>query len=322
MSPQKWRKAVFAILIPFILTYVLGKPILESYRLAHPRRLKGDLTASEIGRPVERVIFYARDGVELVGWFVPGSGDGAAIAVSHGSHANGPGTYPSVAFLNEAGYHVFVFDHRAHGQSGGEVTTLGPLEVEDLRGAVAYLRSRLDTDPERIGAMGCSMGSAVVIGAAARDPTIKAVVAESVYADMGELWDRFGYVGVKGTSIGWSWGAVMRWATWLWTGYPVASFKPEALISDISPRPVLIIHGEHDNAATTVADAHRLYEAARDPKELWIVADAGHCSAHALFPEAYETRVLEFFDQALRHQKPAADDGHRQAQEPVTLPVP
>jgi fermentation-respiration switch protein FrsA (DUF1100 family) len=180
------------------------------------------------------------------------------------------------------------------------VTTLGPLEVEDLRGAVAYLRSRPDTDPERIGAIGCSMGSVVVIGAAAKDPTIKAVVAESVYADMGELLDRFGYVGVRKTSIHWSSGWVRRWAMRFWTGYPVARFKPEALIGDISPRPVLIIHGEHDNGATTVADARRLYQAAREPKELWIVSGAGHCSAHALFPEAYETRVLGFFDRALR----------------------
>jgi fermentation-respiration switch protein FrsA (DUF1100 family) len=87
-----------------------------------------------------------------------------------------------------------------------------------------------------------------------------------------------------------------------WTGYPVAQFRPEALIGDISPRPVLVIHGEQDNAATTVADAHRLFAAAGEPKELWIVSGAGHCSANALFPEAYETRVLGFFDRALRQQ--------------------
>jgi fermentation-respiration switch protein FrsA (DUF1100 family) len=303
MSPRKWFKAVFAILLPFALMFVLGKPVLESYQLAHPRRFKWELDVSNTGRPVERVVFRASDGTELVGWFVPGEGDGAAIVISHGSGANGPGSYPGVAFLNRAGYHVFVFDHRAHGQSGGPATTLGPREVYDMLGAVAYLRSRSDTDPERIGAIGCSMGSAVAIGAAAEDWAIKAVVAESVYADIGELWTRFGYVGIKKTSIHWSWGGLMRLATWLWTGYRVASFAPEALIGDISPRPVLIIHGEHDNGATTVADAHRLYAAARDPKELWIVAEAGHCSAHALFPEMYEERVLQFFDRALQSQE-------------------
>lgn len=300
MSPQKWLKAVLAILIPFVLMYVLGKPILESYQLAHPHRWKWELEESNVGRPVERVVFQTSDGLELVGWFVHGDGEGAAIVVSHGSGANGPGTYPFFAFLSEAGYHVLVFDHRAHGHSGGRATTLGPREVEDLRGAVAYLRSRPDIDPERIGAVGCSMGSGVVIGAAAKDPAIKAIVVDSVYADMGELWDRFGYVGIQRTSIKWSWGAIMRGATWLWTGYPVGRFKPEELIGEVSPRPVLIIHGEQDNASTTVADAHRLYEAAGEPKELWLVAGAGHCAAHAVSPEAYETQVLGFLDRALR----------------------
>jgi fermentation-respiration switch protein FrsA (DUF1100 family) len=147
------------------------------------------------------------------------------------------------------------------------------------------------------------MGSAVVIGAAAAEPAIKATVAESVYADMGELWTRFGYVGIRGTSVHWSWGGLRRLATWLWTGYPVARFKPEELIGQISPRAVLIIHGAKDNAATTVSDAHRLYAAAKEPKELWIVSAAGHCSAHALFPAAYEERVLDFFDRALRSRK-------------------
>ena len=138
-----------------------------------------------------------------------------------------------------------------------------------------------------------------MIGAAAESSAIKAVVAESAHADLGELWTRFGYVGVRGTWVHWSWGGLMRGATWLWTGCAVSDFRPETLIAQISPRPVLIIHGEHDNGATTVADAHRLFAAAQTPKELWIVSGAGHCNAHALFPETYEERVLAFFDQAL-----------------------
>jgi fermentation-respiration switch protein FrsA (DUF1100 family) len=290
-----------------VLFYVVGKPILQSYRLAHPHRWVVELSAQEIGRPVERVTFQASDGLELVGWLVPGDGDGATIVVSHGSHVNGPVTYPGVAFLNDAGYNVLVLDHRGHGQSGGKATTLGAYEVRDLVGAVAYLRSRPDVDAERIGAIGCSMGSGIVIGAAAEEPAIRAAVAEAVYADMGELWKRFGYVGIRNTSIHWSWGPLMRWATWLWTRHDVAQYKPEALIGDISPRPVLIIHGEQDNGACTVADAHRLYQAAREPKELWIVPGAGHCSAHALAPQAYEERVVQFFDRTLRPNRVSVD---------------
>ena len=94
----------------------------------------------------------------------------------------------------------------------------------------------------------------------------------------------------------------MRWGMWLWTGERVAAFKPEELIAQISPRPVFVIHGEYDNAACTVDDARRLYQAAGDPRELWIAPGAGHCSAHALLPEEDEARVLDFFDRALREK--------------------
>jgi fermentation-respiration switch protein FrsA (DUF1100 family) len=299
MSPRKWVKASGLVVFSFLLSYVVAKPLLQSYWVTHPRRLVSDLATQETGKPVERVTFQAVDGVELVGWFVPGEGNGATVIVSHGSGANGPSAYSGVAFLTQAGYNVFVFDHRAHGQSGGKATTLGPLEVRDMRGAVAYLATRADVDPERIGAMGCSMGSGVSIAAAASEPSIRAVVAESVYADMGELWDRFGYVGLRATSLHWSWGMPLRWATWLWTGQVVARFKPEVLINSISPRPVLIVHGENDNAACTVSDARRLYRAARPPKELWIVPGGGHCDAYRVQPQAYEERITRFFDRAL-----------------------
>lgn len=300
MSPLKWLKAIALIALPFLLFFALGEPIWRSYLLAHPGDRVVELDQAAAGGPVERVTFPSTDGIELVGWFVPASGSGGAtIVASHGSHGTGPDHYPGVAFLHDAGYNLFVFDHRAHGQSGGKATTMGPLEVRDLRGAVDYLVSRPDVDPARIGATGCSMGSAICIAAAAEDARIRAVVAEGLYADMRELWTRFGYMSIRGTPIHWSSGGLMRAATRLWTGYPVATFKPVEVVGQIAPRPLLLIHGEYDNGATTVADAERLYRAAGEPKELWIVPGAGHCNAHALLPAEYEERVRAFFDRAL-----------------------
>jgi len=300
MTAGKWLRALGVILGTFLGVYIVAKPMVQTHFLVHPPRGRQELTEEETGRPVERVQFQSTDGVDLVGWFVPGDGSGATIATSHGLGTNGPRMYPDVAFLNRAGYNIFVLDHRAHNQSGGRASTLGPREVRDLRGAVAYLQSRPDVDPERIGAIGCSMGSAISIGAAAEDPAIQAVVAEAVYADMKDLWDRFGYGGIRDTSIHWTWGPLLRLATWVWSGERVAAFKPVELIGQISPRPVFVIHSEYDNGACTVADAERLYQAANEPKELWIVPGAGHCSAHYYQTEEYERRVLAFFDQALR----------------------
>jgi alpha-beta hydrolase superfamily lysophospholipase len=299
MSTRKWLKAFLVTLSMFVLVYAVARPALHSYLITHPRRLQAELTQGQTGLPVERVAFRTADSIELNGWFVAAQGDGGTIVVSHGLGTSGAASYPAYAFLNRAGHNLLLIDHRAQGHSGGRTSTLGPLEVGDMLAAVSYLRTRPDVDPGRIGAIGCSMGAGVVLGAAAREPTLRAVVAESVYADLGQVWDRFGRISVTGTSLSWSWGAPMRWAARLWTGEWPSAFAPVDLIAQISPRPLLLIHGEHDNGACTVADAQRLFAAAREPKELWIVPGAGHCNAHALQPQAYEDRVTAFFARAL-----------------------
>jgi len=299
MSTRKWLKALLVVVSMFVLVYAVARPALHSYLITHPRRWRAELTQRQAGLPVERITFQTADGVELTGWFVSGQGDGGTIVVSHGLGSSGAGSYPAYAFLNRAGHNVFLFDHRAHGHSGGRHSTLGPLEVQDMLAAVSYLRARPGVDPERIGAIGCSMGAGVVLGAAAGEPALRAVVAESMYAELGQVWERFGRVSIPGMSLSWSWGAPMRWAAWLWTGERPSAFAPVRLIGQISPRPLLLIHGESDNGSCTVADAQRLYAAAGEPKELWIVPGAGHCNAHGLQTEAYQARVTAFFARAL-----------------------
>lgn len=300
MSPRKWVKTTILIILPFFLTYLIGFPLLKAYTLTHPARPTIELTPVNTGSAVERVTWAATDGVELVGWFVHGRRGGATIVVSHGSGATGAAAYPAVAFLNRAGYNILVFDHRGHGQSGSEFTTMGPLEVRDLVGAVDYLTTRPDVDADRIGAIGCSMGAGIVIGAAAQDRSIKAVVAEGVYGDLGDVWDRFGYGGIKGTSIEWTWGPLLKLAGWVWTGQWVGRYKPIELVAKISPRPLLIIHGQIQNSACFVSDAKRLYQVAQEPKTLWLVPNSGHCAAQANHPETYRARVRRFFDAYLR----------------------
>ena len=63
--------------------------------------------------------------------------------------------------------------------------------------------------------------------------------------------------------------------------------------------PLLIIGGTVDQH-TTAADTQRLYAAAREPKELWLIPDTGHVDYLRASGEEYRRRVLAFFDGALR----------------------
>lgn len=81
-------------------------------------------------------------------------------------------------------------------------------------------------------------------------------------------------------------------------GIPPSALRPIDRIA-VMAAPVLVIGGDEDRY-TPPADTKRLYDAAVEPKQLWIVDGLGHEDAHAKAGLAYERRVLEFLATYLR----------------------
>jgi fermentation-respiration switch protein FrsA (DUF1100 family) len=69
-------------------------------------------------------------------------------------------------------------------------------------------------------------------------------------------------------------------------------------VARISPRAVLFI-APRDDRLIHAEQSMRLYEAAREPKELFVVEGAGHAEAWSIAGAAYEDRVLRFLDRYL-----------------------
>ena len=65
-----------------------------------------------------------------------------------------------------------------------------------------------------------------------------------------------------------------------WDPVPVPPDEAAALIS---PTPLLIVHGDQD-LYFPVDHAQRLYAAAREPRELWIVPGFGHAESAPAAP--------------------------------------
>jgi len=62
---------------------------------------------------------------------------------------------------------------------------------------------------------------------------------------------------------------------------------------------VLFISGTH-YAHTPRSETERLYAAARNPKELWIVPGGGHFNMHSYAGKEYEHHITAFLSQHLR----------------------
>jgi dienelactone hydrolase len=168
---------------------------------------------------------------------------------------------------------VVSFDFRGHGSSGGH-STVGDLEIHDLEAAVAWARSQGHT---RIATVGFSMGASIVVRHAAIVGGVDAVAAVSgparwYYRDTSPM-RRVHWAIEK--RLGRAYSRVVlrtRIAADGWDPVPPA---PHEVVEKISPTPLLVVHGDAD-PYFPVDHAHQLFDAAVDPKELWLEQGFGH----------------------------------------------
>jgi fermentation-respiration switch protein FrsA (DUF1100 family) len=76
-------------------------------------------------------------------------------------------------------------------------------------------------------------------------------------------------------------------------GFDPFALNPIDRIGEVRA-PILLIAGS-DDRHTTIGESKALFDAARPPKELWIVEGASHESFHQFDGREYERRVLDFF---------------------------
>jgi dipeptidyl aminopeptidase/acylaminoacyl peptidase len=186
---------------------------------------------------------------------------------------------------------------RGRAGSGGEYVTLGVYEQKDLISVVDYAMSRKDVDPDRIGVLGISMGGSTAILAASQDPSIRAVIDDCGFSDAPSViaasFEHFIHLPA------FPFAPITVWIASERAGIDVNGVRPMDVVSRISPRPILIIHGLADYIVP-VENSRRNFAAARQPKKLWLVPGAGHGKVHTVAKAEYERRVIGFFDAALR----------------------
>ena len=286
-------RRVAAVTAVAILIAWLGAPIARAYLLVAGRPSD---PAAPIDLAVESVDFSRGDGVNLNGWLVRSAVGQPAVVLVHGFKGSREEMLPWARFLHAAGYNVVLFDSRGCGKSGGATVGLGATESRDGFAAASLARDRFLTD--RVAVLGISLGAGAAILAAADDPGINAVIADSAWTDQDLQLSRLSFVPLGPLRLPLPpYGIAAVDAI---VGARVEDARPIDAIARISPRPLLLIHSaDDDNATTPVDGARRLFAAAGEPKELWIAQHGGHVGAINAFPDEYRARVLAFLRGAL-----------------------
>lgn len=299
---RRWRGPLLAgaLALPLFLSgmiILLAKArthtMLTSPRSGRP--IPGE-TPADHGLPYQEVRITSGDGLALAGWYLP-SQNGAVVMAQHGYKSQRGEFLEEAAMLQRAGFGVLITSVRAHDLSDGEVITFGRHEWRDLDAWFAWLAARPGV--ERVGALGNSMGGTLVLQYASLNPEIRAVVSHSAFSSVDDtitisVEALAGLPAVPFAPLMIFWGEREL-------GFDSAEIDAKRWIGEISPRPVLLLQGGQDSLVS--ADSGRLlYEAAGEPKELWFEPALGHASFDHELPEAFEQRVVGFFQRYLLEQ--------------------
>ncbi len=273
-----------------ILVLSAGALYLQVLYVTTPVRVRN--VGSLPGLDYENVTLTTADGVSISGWYVPGTQPNGIVLV-HGIHANRAYLIPQAIMLAEAGYHLLLIDLRGHGRSGGYMMTYGYREALDVQAAVDFLLAQPEV--EQVAALGHSLGAAAVVRAAATDPRIKALVIQSSYSSLwGAIDDTF-----RNFSIfpKWPFAPLIVTLAEFRTGLEADQVDSARDLAAMPTRPVLIIHSVADPMFPP-HHAREMYNAARSPKELWLIEGLGHVNPIYRHEAEYQERVLDFLRSA------------------------
>jgi uncharacterized protein len=292
-----WWKLLTIPAALVLLLFVLYPMPNALYATNVPRPTVGTATPADRELDFVDAEFVTTDGVTLSGWYLPSS-NGAAVVLLHGASSTKTAVLDQATVLAEHRYGVLLYDARGHGRSAGTAMDFGWYGDLDIAAALSYLESRPEVDPARLGAVGMSMGGEQVVGAAATDTRIRAVVGEGVtgrgFADKGWLprhWRGWVQRGIDATLYG--------TADLLTDASPPISLRDA--VAAAAPTPVLLIAGGA-TMGNAEEDADRWIQAGSPSTvDLWVVPDTGHTAALRTEPEEWRATVLGFLDNELLH---------------------
>jgi alpha-beta hydrolase superfamily lysophospholipase len=240
-------------------------------------------------------------GHSIAGWWVDQGNGSPVVLLLHAVRADRSTMVSRAQLLMQHGFSVLLIDLQGQGETPGEAITLGFRESADVVAARDWIKS--NAPGRKVGVIGCSLGGASVL-LAPQPAGFNAVVLEAVYPRISQAVEN--RIRIR---LG-----------------PLAPVLSPLLLMQIEPRlhiaasdlepirsigrlgaPVLIVAGSKDQH-TTLEESQELFDAASNPKSLWIVEGARHQDLLAYDKQGYEEHVVGFLSAILTPTSPAENE--------------
>jgi fermentation-respiration switch protein FrsA (DUF1100 family) len=235
-------------------------------------------TPQNVGLAYEDVWFDTTDGVQLHGWWVPAPG-APVVLWFHGNAGNISHRLENIQLLHElVGVQVFIFDYREYGRSQGRISREGTFL--DAAAAYRYVTVTRQVLAADVVLFGRSLGTALATDIAIQNPC-RALILESAFTNSADM--------------------AKMLAPFLFDWRPKVPYDNLGKIDKIRA-PVLIVHGI-DDEIIPVEMGRRVFAAANEPKELYIISGAHHNDTYVVGGLAYFQRLQAFISSSSRQIK-------------------
>ncbi|HIK09029.1 MAG TPA: alpha/beta fold hydrolase [Oscillatoriaceae cyanobacterium M33_DOE_052] len=213
------------------------------------------------------------------GWWLPAARQqqGRVLLYLHGNSENISGNIHHANRFHKLGFSVFLIDYRGYGSSEGSFPTEESV-YQDAETAWNYLVEQRGIPPEQIVIYGHSLGGAVAIELADRQPRAAGLIVEGSFTSIRDM-----------TTYRYPWFVI----------FPIDQLLTHHFdsISKVSQlkMPVLFIHGTADETVPYPM-SQTLFAAAPEPKQLFTVPGAGHENLAKLSGETYLQTIRNFME--------------------------
>ena len=240
-------------------------------------------------------------GISLSGWYVEVDPAAPVVIQTHGMPMNGkckPEMLLMQGYLAEGGINSLSFDLRNYGESEvvGDYIAVGQIEYNDVLGAYDWLISEKGYQPGEVGMTAISAGGGAAI-AFSKEDGIGALWLDSAVLDfplvvkneLGRLGFPTFFAG-PGITVG----------GWL-AGVDLDGKNPMDAAENSGDRPIFLTHAK-DDPRVSVVHSERFEQRMLDNDgnvTTWYVEDRGHVDAIWGNSEEYQTKLADFFSNAL-----------------------
>lgn len=270
-SVMAWRLVLIVAAVPVLLyCAVVGLLyFVQGTLLFRPMDVAPEAAAA--GVPGLRTVrVRTADGLDLVAWFLPPPPGRPTVLYFHGNGGNIGNRIGRAKRIARRGWGLMMLEYRGYGGNPGTPSEAGL--ATDALGALDELAA-LGVPSGRVVLYGESLGTGVAVRLATARP-VAAVVLDAPYTSVAD---------------------VAQLQYWFLPARLLVT-NPFDILSRISRvnAPLLVMQGDHDTAIPP-AMGREVFEAAREPKEIWVSAGGLHENAMETGGEAVMAAFLAWY---------------------------